>query len=75
MLCAQTLKGSGGDLIVCEEAAYMDPQVFYEVVVPLLGLRETAMIAISTILTLQLLYQASGHEGRQRTRVIRRAAL
>lgn len=28
----------------------MDPQVFYEVVVPLLGLRETAMIAISTIL-------------------------
>jgi hypothetical protein len=46
----QTLKGSGGDLIVCEEAAYMDPQVFYEVVVPLLGLRETAMIAISTIL-------------------------
>lgn len=35
---------------MCEEAAYMDPQVFYEVVVPLLGLRETAMIAISTIL-------------------------
>lgn len=28
----------------------MDPQVFYEVVVPLLGLRDTAMIAISTIL-------------------------
>ena len=44
----QTLKGSGGDLIVCEEAAYMDQQVFYEVVVPLLGLRDTAMIAIST---------------------------
>jgi hypothetical protein len=46
----QTLKGSGGDLIVCEEAAYMDSQVFYEVVVPLLGLRDTALIAISTIL-------------------------
>jgi len=46
----QTLKGSGGDLIVCEEAAYMDQQVFYEVVVPLLGLRDTALIAISTIL-------------------------
>ena len=46
----QTLKGSGGDLIVCEEAAYMDPQVFYEVVVPLLGMRDTALIAISTIL-------------------------
>lgn len=28
----------------------MDPQVFYEVVVPLLGLRDTAMLAISTIL-------------------------
>lgn len=28
----------------------MDPQVFYEVVVPLLGMRDTALIAISTIL-------------------------
>ena len=28
----------------------MDQQVFYEVVVPLLGMRDTALIAISTIL-------------------------
>jgi hypothetical protein len=49
-MVAQTLKGSGGDLIICEEAAYMDQQVFYEVVVPLLGMRDTALIAISTIL-------------------------
>ena len=35
---------------MCEEAAYMDQQVFYEVVVPLLGMRDTALIAISTIL-------------------------
>lgn len=45
-----TLKGVGGDLIVCEEAAAMDTAVFYEVVVPLLELDRTALICISTIL-------------------------
>jgi hypothetical protein len=45
-----TLKGVGGDLIICEEAAAMDTAVFYEVVVPLLELDQTALICISTIL-------------------------
>jgi hypothetical protein len=45
-----TLKGVGGDLIICEEAAAMDTAVFYEVVVPLLELDRTALICISTIL-------------------------
>ena len=45
-----TLKGVGGDLIICEEAAAMDTAVFYEVVVPLLELDKTALICISTIL-------------------------
>ena len=45
-----TLKGVGGDLIICEEAAAMDTAVFFEVVVPLLELDKTALICISTIL-------------------------
>ena len=46
----KTLKGVGGDVIICEEAAAMDTAVFYEVVVPLLELDRTALICISTIL-------------------------
>ena len=38
----------GGDVVVCEEAAFMDLRVFYEVVVPLLEVKDTAMIMIST---------------------------
>jgi hypothetical protein len=45
----ETLKGVGGDVIICEEAAAMDMGVFYEVVVPLMELDETALICISTI--------------------------
>jgi hypothetical protein len=42
-----TLKGTGGNIIYCEEAAYMDLGVFYEVIVPLLEM-EAALICIST---------------------------
>jgi len=35
-------------LIVLEEAAYVNPDMFYDVVVPLLGVNHTAFIAIST---------------------------
>lgn len=45
----ETLKGVGGDLIILEEMAVIDMGVFYEVVVPLLELDNTAMIGISTI--------------------------
>lgn len=48
--CAQTLKGTGGDIIVAEEAAYMDLRVFFEVIVPLLEMEQTSLICISTIL-------------------------
>jgi len=43
-----TLKGTGANLIYCEEAAYMDMGVFYEVIVPLMQVRGTATICIST---------------------------
>ncbi len=45
-----TLKGVGGDIIICEEAARMDMMVFFEVVVPLLELDRTCLIAVTTVL-------------------------
>ena len=36
--------------IICEEAAAMDMQVFYEVVVPLMEMDRTSLICISTVL-------------------------
>lgn len=34
--CSRTLRGTGGDLIILEEAAYIDEAIFNEVVIPLL---------------------------------------
>ena len=45
---AKTLRGVGGDVLYLEEAAFLDLQVFYEIVVPLLEMDTTALIAIST---------------------------
>ena len=42
------LKGQGGKTIILEEASRLNTEVFSEVVVPLLGIRNTALIAIST---------------------------
>jgi len=42
------LRGTGGDILYCEEAAYMDLGVFYEVIVPLMEMRGAATIMIST---------------------------
>ena len=44
-----TTKGTGGDLIILEEAAYVDPGFFYETVAPLLCMQQTCMLAISTL--------------------------
>ena len=44
-----TTKGTGGDIIVLEEAAYVDPGFFYETVAPLLLIGNTSLIAISTL--------------------------
>ena len=45
---AKTLRGVGGDIVIMEEAAFMDTKVFYEVIVPLLEVENTALICIST---------------------------
>lgn len=42
------LKGQGGKLIILEEASRLNEEVFSEVVLPLLGVSNTALIAIST---------------------------
>jgi hypothetical protein len=45
----QTTKGTGGDVIILEEAAYVDPGFFYETVAPLLIVGTTTLIGISTL--------------------------
>ena len=44
-----TTKGTGGDIIILEEAAYIDPGFFYETVAPLLIMGDTSLLAISTL--------------------------
>ncbi len=44
-----TTKGTGGDIIVLEEAAYVDPGFFYETVAPLMIVGTTTLIGISTL--------------------------
>eukprot|EP00854_Cymbomonas_tetramitiformis_P032397 gene32397-41079_t len=42
------LKGVGAKVIILEEASRLDENVFTEVIVPLLNVRDTALLAIST---------------------------
>lgn len=44
----QTLRGVSADVVYCEEMAYMDFGVMYEVVVPLMEMRNAILIGIST---------------------------
>jgi hypothetical protein len=46
---AGTTKGTGGDIIILEEAAYVDQNFFYETVAPLLLIGVTSLICISTL--------------------------
>lgn len=46
----QSLKGVSGDVIILEEAAYCDPGLVSEVVVPLLSMQSSVLLCISTIL-------------------------
>jgi hypothetical protein len=34
--------------VILEEAAFMDPSTFFQVVVPLIGVKNTALVAITT---------------------------
>jgi hypothetical protein len=44
-----TTKGTGGDIIILEEAAYVDQGFFYETVAPLMTIERTCFLAISTL--------------------------
>ena len=47
-----TTKGTGGDVIILEEAAYVNPGFFYETVAPLLSIGSAVCAAISLVLLL-----------------------
>ncbi len=44
----KTLRGTGGDVVYMEEAAFMSLDVFFQVILPLLEMDTTALVAIST---------------------------
>lgn len=58
MYGAQGLKGVGGKIIILEEASRLDKDVFTEVIVPLLGVKNTTLLAISTPLGDENYYSA-----------------
>jgi len=45
-----SLKGVSGQVVVLEEAAYCDPQLVSEVVIPLLSMQSSCLLCISTLL-------------------------
>lgn len=47
-----TTKGTGGDVIVLEEAAYCDPGFFYETIAPLMLIGVSSGILLCTLLLL-----------------------
>ena len=44
-----TTKGTGGDVLILEEAAYCDEGFFYETVAPILSIGTASLVAISTL--------------------------
>jgi hypothetical protein len=44
-----TTKGTGGDVLILEEAAYCDEGFFYETVAPILSVGNASLVAISTL--------------------------
>lgn len=51
LTCLQigTTKGTGGDVLILEEAAYCDEGFFYETVAPILSIGNTSLLCISTL--------------------------
>ena len=44
-----TTKGTGGEILILEEAAYVHPNFFYETVAPLMIVGNTTLLGISTL--------------------------
>lgn len=45
---SETTRGVGANMIILEEAAFINEKIFYDVIVPLLGVKDTVLIGIST---------------------------
>jgi hypothetical protein len=58
----ETLKGVGGNIIIVEEAAVVDPALFFEVIMPLLQIDDTALLCISTIKSSDNFYSGLLHK-------------
>lgn len=48
-LCLHTSRGFGGNLIICDEIAFMEEKFFKEVVVPLLQMQDSVLACISSL--------------------------
>lgn len=48
-MCTQTLRGQGGNFAYIDEIAYIKPALFYMIIVPLLEVKDTVLVAISTL--------------------------
>lgn len=44
----QTTRGTGADIIIIDEAAHVDPALFYKVIVPILHMKNTALLCLSS---------------------------
>jgi len=40
--------GTGADVIIVDEAAHIDPQLFYKVIVPILSMKNTSLLCLSS---------------------------
>jgi hypothetical protein len=42
------LRGCSAEIVILEEAAFMSPDMFFQVIVPLIGVKNTALLGITT---------------------------
>ena len=47
-LFKKTTRGSGADIILLDEAAHIDPNLFYKTIAPILQLKNTSLLALSS---------------------------
>lgn len=45
---AQTTRGTGADVLIIDEAAHIDPKLFFKTIVPILSMKNTALLCLSS---------------------------
>jgi hypothetical protein len=45
---AQTTRGTGADVIIVDEAAHIDPKLFFKTIVPILSMANTSLLCLSS---------------------------